>query len=282
MLLGMAFDSPEAQKLNKDIFETIYYHALKASSEIAAREGPYETYVGSPVSKGILQPDMWGVTPSSLWNWDALREMISKNGVRNSLLLAPMPTASTSQILGNNECFEPYTSNIYSRRVLSGEFVVVNKHLLHDLTEMGLWSPALKNKIIYEDGSVQKIPEISDDLKCIYKTVWEIKQKTLVDMAVDRGCFIDQSQSLNIHMDQPNFGKLTSLHFYAWSKGLKTGMYYLRSQAAADAIKFTVDTSVFKEKKPELDDAAAAADDTKIAQMVCSLTNREECIACGS
>ncbi|XP_034915576.1 ribonucleoside-diphosphate reductase large subunit isoform X1 [Populus alba] len=308
MLLGMAFDSPEAQKLNKDIFETIYYHALKASSEIAAREGPYETYVGSPVSKGILQPDMWGVTPSSLWNWDALREMISKNGVRNSLLLAPMPTASTSQILGNNECFEPYTSNIYSRRVLrfamptysiqfilrsialclpsnsffSGEFVVVNKHLLHDLTEMGLWSPALKNKIIYEDGSVQKIPEISDDLKCIYKTVWEIKQKTLVDMAVDRGCFIDQSQSLNIHMDQPNFGKLTSLHFYAWSKGLKTGMYYLRSQAAADAIKFTVDTSVFKEKKPELDDDAAAADDTKIAQMVCSLTNREECIACGS
>ncbi|XP_052310740.1 ribonucleoside-diphosphate reductase large subunit isoform X1 [Populus trichocarpa] len=307
MLLGMAFDSPEAQKLNKDIFETIYYHALKASSEIAAREGPYETYVGSPVSKGILQPDMWGVTPSSLWNWDALREMISKNGVRNSLLLAPMPTASTSQILGNNECFEPYTSNIYSRRVLrfamptysiqfilrsialcllsnslfSGEFVVVNKHLLHDLTEMGLWSPALKNKIIYEDGSVQKIPEISDDLKCIYKTVWEIKQKTLVDMAVDRGCFIDQSQSLNIHMDQPNFGKLTSLHFYAWSKGLKTGMYYLRSQAAADAIKFTVDTSVFKEKKPELDDDAAA-DDTKIAQMVCSLTNREECMACGS
>ncbi|KAJ6907963.1 ribonucleoside-diphosphate reductase large subunit isoform X1 [Populus alba x Populus x berolinensis] len=308
MLLGMAFDSPEAQKLNKDIFETIYYHALKASSEIAAREGPYETYVGSPVSKGILQPDMWGVTPSSLWNWDALREMISKNGVRNSLLLAPMPTASTSQILGNNECFEPYTSNIYSRRVLrftmptysiqfilrsialclpsnsffSGEFVVVNKHLLHDLTEMGLWSPALKNKIIYEDGSVQKIPEISDDLKRIYKTVWEIKQKTLVDMAVDRGCFIDQSQSLNIHMDQPNFGKLTSLHFYAWSKGLKTGMYYLRSQAAADAIKFTVDTSVFKEKKPELDDDDDAADDTKIAQMVCSLTNREECIACGS
>ncbi|KAH8507915.1 hypothetical protein H0E87_010169 [Populus deltoides] len=312
ILLGMSFDSPEAQKLNKDIFETIYYHALKASSEIAAREGPYETYEGSPVSKGILQPDMWGVTPSNLlWDWDALREMISKNGVRNSLLLAPMPTASTSQILGNNECFEPYTSNIYSRRVLSGEFVVVNKHLLHDLTEMGLWSPALKNKIIYEDGSVQNIPEIPNDLKFIYKTVWEIKQKTLVDMAVDRGCYIDQSQSLNIHMDQPNFGKLTSLHFYAWSKGLKTGMYYLRSRAAADAIKFTVDTSVLQvmtrdnhyffyhffcvyfternshlwaiqDKKLKADGGGADDDDTKMAQMVCSLANRDDCLACGS
>ncbi|GJV74023.1 ribonucleoside-diphosphate reductase large subunit [Tanacetum coccineum] len=189
---------------------------------------------------------MWGVTPSDLWDWSALRAMISKNGVRNSLLVAPMPTASTSQILGNNECFEPYTSNIYSRRVLSGEFVVVNKHLLHDLTEMGLWTPTLKNQIIYEDGSVQKIAEIPEDLKAIYKTVWEIKQRTLVDMAVDRGCYIDQSQSLNIHMDQPNFGKLTSLHFHTWSKGLKTGMYYLRSRAAADAIKFTVDTSILK------------------------------------
>uniref|UniRef100_A0A2P2P3S5 Ribonucleotide reductase large subunit domain-containing protein n=1 Tax=Rhizophora mucronata TaxID=61149 RepID=A0A2P2P3S5_RHIMU len=285
ILLGMSFDSPEAQELNRDIFETIYYHSLKASSEIAAREGPYETYNGSPVSKGILQPDMWNVVPSSRWNWDALRKMILKNGIRNSLLMAPMPTASTSQILGNNECFEPYTSNIYSRRVLSGEFVVVNKHLLHDLTEMGLWSPTLKNKIIYDDGSVQKIPEIPYELKLIYKTVWEIKQKTLVDMAVDRGCYIDQSQSLNIHMDQPNFGKLTSLHFYAWSKGLKTGMYYLRSRAAADAIKFTVDTSILKEKKQKMDDADAEADDdddTKMAQMVCSLTNRDECMACGS
>ncbi|KAE7998226.1 hypothetical protein FH972_002791 [Carpinus fangiana] len=278
MLLGMAFDSPEAQQLNKDIFETIYYHALKTSSELAAKEGPYESYIGSPVSKGILQPDMWGVTPSDRWDWNVLREMISKCGVRNSLLVAPMPTASTSQILGNNECFEPYTSNIYSRRVLSGEFVVVNKHLLHDLTEMGVWSPAIKNQIIYEDGSVQKIPEIPDELKDIYKTVWEIKQKTLVDMAVDRGCYIDQSQSLNIHMDQPNFGKLTSLHFYAWSKGLKTGMYYLRSRAAADAIKFTVDTSILNEKPKVVDDDV----DTKMAQMVCSLTNREECMACGS
>lgn len=280
ILLGMPFDSPEAQQLNKDIFETIYYHALKASSELAEKEGTYETYVGSPVSQGILQPDMWGVTPSDLWDWKALREMISRNGIRNSLLVAPMPTASTSQILGNNECFEPYTSNIYSRRVLSGEFVVVNKHLLHDLTEMGIWSPAIKNQIIYEDGSVQKIMEIPDDLKAIYKTVWEIKQRTLVDMAVDRGCYIDQSQSLNIHMDQPNFGKLTSLHFHAWSKGLKTGMYYLRSRAAADAIKFTVDTTKLKEKLKIVSDEDKR--NTEMSQMVCSLMNRDECLACGS
>ncbi|RLN12932.1 ribonucleoside-diphosphate reductase large subunit-like [Panicum miliaceum] len=267
ILLGMPFDSPEAQQLNKDIFETIYYHALKASAELAAKEGPYETYEGSPVSKGILQPDMWNVVPSDRWDWPSLRETISKVGIRNSLLVAPMPTASTSQILGNNECFEPYTSNIYSRRVLSGEFVVVNKHLLHDLTEMGIWTPTLKNQIIYEDGSVQKMTEIPDDLKAIYKTVWEIKQKTLVDMAVDRGCYIDQSQSLNVHMEQANFGKLTSLHFHAWSKGLKTGMYYLRTRAAADAIKFTVDTTLLKENgvangKPAEEDVEA-----KMAQM---------------
>ncbi|KAL7104541.1 hypothetical protein ACP275_08G251900 [Erythranthe tilingii] len=278
MLLGMAFDSPEAQQLNKDIFETIYYHALKASCELAQKEGPYETYVGSPVSKGILQPDMWGVKPSERWDWESLRASIANYGVRNSLLVAPMPTASTSQILGNNECFEPYTSNIYSRRVLSGEFVVVNKHLLHDLTEMGLWSPSLKNRIIYENGSVQNIPEIPQELKLIYKTVWEIKQRVLVDMAVDRGCFIDQSQSLNIHMDQPNFGKLTSLHFHAWSRGLKTGMYYLRSRAAADAIKFTVDTTMLNDKPAVVEEDESA----KMAQMVCSLTNRDDCLACGS
>ncbi|KAG6539279.1 ribonucleoside-diphosphate reductase large subunit [Zingiber officinale] len=281
ILLGMPFDSPEAQQLNKDIFETIYYHSLKASSEIAITDGPYETYQGSPISKGIIQPDMWNVTPSDRWDWSALREMIVKHGVRNSLLVAPMPTASTSQILGNNECFEPYTSNIYTRRVLSGEFVVVNKHLLHDLTEMGLWSPILKNKIIHENGSVAKIPEIPENSRAIYKTVWEIKQRTLVDMAVDRGCYIDQSQSLNIHIDQPNFGKLTSLHFYAWSKGLKTGMYYLRTRAAADAIKFTVDTSSLQKtmavEKVENGDVEA-----KMAQVVCSLENREECMACGS
>ncbi|XP_020174016.1 ribonucleoside-diphosphate reductase large subunit isoform X1 [Aegilops tauschii subsp. strangulata] len=316
MLLGMAFDSPEAQQLNRDIFETIYYHALKASAELAAKEGPYETYEGSPVSKGIIQPDMWNVVPSTRWNWPTLRETISKVGVRNSLLVAPMPTASTSQILGNNECFEPYTSNIYSRRVLSGEFVVVNKHLLHDLTEMGIWTPALKNKIIYEDGSIQKMEEIPDDLKAIYKyvvhpplitfywmqsiyvsesllnycirTVWEIKQKTLVDMAVDRGCYIDQSQSLNVHMDQPNFAKLTSLHFHAWSKGLKTGMYYLRTRAAADAIKFTVDTGFLKVNgdangtNGTNGKLAEEDDEAKMAQVVCSLSNREECLACGS
>lgn len=284
ILLGMPFDSPEAQQLNKDIFETIYYHALKASAELAAKEGPYETYEGSPVSKGILQPDMWDVVPSNRWNWPSLRETISKVGIRNSLLVAPMPTASTSQILGNNECFEPYTSNIYSRRVLSGEFVVVNKHLLHDLTEMGIWTPTLKNQIIYDDGSVQKIAEIPDDLKAIYKTVWEIKQKTLVDMAVDRGCYIDQSQSLNVHMEQANFGKLTSLHFHAWSKGLKTGMYYLRTRAAADAIKFTVDTTLLKENGNGVSDGKPAEEDVdaEMAQMVCSLNNREECLACGS
>ncbi|KAE8100396.1 hypothetical protein FH972_018302 [Carpinus fangiana] len=279
ILLGMAFDSPEALQLNKDIFETIYYHALKASSELASKDGHYETYHGSPLSKGILQVDMWGVTPSDRWDWATIREMISKNGVRNSLLVAPMPTATTSQILGNNECFEPYTSNVYTRRVLSGEFIVVNKHLLHDLTEMGLWSHALKNKIIYENGSVLKIPEIPEELKAIYKTVWEIKQKTLVNMAVDRGCYIDQSQSLNIYMDQPDTGKLTSLHFYAWSKGLKTGMYYLRTRAAADAIKFTVDTSALNnENAKRVDDDSKA----EIAQVVCSLQNREECMACGS
>ncbi|WVZ73255.1 hypothetical protein U9M48_021583 [Paspalum notatum var. saurae] len=294
ILLGFPFDSPEAQQLNKDIFETIYYHALKSSADLAAREGPYETYAGSPVSKfiatrnfqkitecllGILQPDMWNVVPSDRWDWSAIREMITQVGLRNSLLVAPMPTASTSQILGNNECFEPYTSNIYTRRVLSGEFVVVNKHLLHDLSEMGIWSPVLKNKIIYEDGSVQKITEVPDDLKAIYKTVWEIKQKTIVDMAVDRGCYIDQSQSLNIHMEQPNFGKLTSLHFHAWLRGLKTGMYYLRTRAAADAIKFTVDTTLLKDKEQTSDEVDIQA---KMAQMVCSLNNRDECLACGS
>ncbi|PKA58347.1 Ribonucleoside-diphosphate reductase large subunit [Apostasia shenzhenica] len=284
ILLGMPFDSPEAQQLNKDIFETIYYHALKSSSDLAAKEGPYETYQGSPMSKGVLQPDMWNVTPSDRWDWHALRELISKNGARNSLLVAPMPTASTSQILGNNECFEPYTSNIYSRRVLSGEFVVVNKHLLHDLTELGLWSSALKNKILYENGSILKLSEIPDHLKAIYndnwhaRTVWEVKQRTIVDMAADRGCYIDQSQSMNIHMDRPNFGKLTSLHFYAWSKGLKTGMYYLRTHAAADAIKFTVDTSMIKEDKPAENGEVEAG----LAQMACSFENKEACMACGS
>jgi len=279
ILLGMPFDSTEAQKLNKEIFETIYYHALRTSADLAAEEGIYESYAGCPISKGVLQPDMWDVEPSDRWDWSALREKIRKNGVRNSLLVAPMPTASTSQILGNNECFEPYTSNIYSRRVLSGEFVVVNKHLLSDLTNMGLWTSELKNQVIYHNGSIQQIKGIPAELKSIYRTVWEIKQRSLVDMAADRGAYIDQSQSLNIHMDQPNFGKLTSLHFYTWSKGLKTGMYYLRSRAAADAIQFTVDSSGMKKK-------AVATETTdqeiKMAQMICSLENKEECMSCGS
>lgn len=240
IMLRMPFDSPEAAKLNAEIFETIYHAALVASKDLAKAEGHYESYAGSPISQGIFQFDMWGVTPCSRWNWDVLREEIKQYGVRNSLLLAPMPTASTAQILGNNECFEPYTSNIYTRRVLSGEFVIVNKHLMHDLVDLGLWNDSMKQKIIMSNGSIQNIDEIPQDVKEIYKTVWEIKQKVIIDMAADRGAFIDQSQSLNLFMENPNFGKLTSMHFYAWEKGLKTGMYYLRTKAATDAIKFTV------------------------------------------
>ncbi|KAL3835243.1 hypothetical protein ACJIZ3_009979 [Penstemon smallii] len=248
ILLGMAFESAEAQQLNKDIFETIYYHALKASCELAQKEGgPYETYVGSPVSKGILQPDMWGVKPSDRWDWDSLRAKIANNGVRNSLLIALTPTAPTSYY----EPFEPYFSNLYD----SGEFVMVNKHLVHDLTEMGLWSFTVKNMIIHDKGSVQKIPEIPEGLKLIYKTIWEMKQQIIVDMAADRGCYIDQSQSLKIYMDQPCEKNLTALHFYAWRRGLKTGMCSLRSHAVADSIEFTVaDTTMLRdnENHPEM------------------------------
>lgn len=240
IMLRMPFDSPEAAQLNAEIFETIYHAALVASKDLAKNEGHYQTYPGSPVSQGILQYDMWNVTPSNRWDWAVLKEEIKKYGVRNSLLLAPMPTASTAQILGNNECFEPYTSNIYTRRVLSGEFVIVNKHLMRDLVDLGLWNDSMKQKIIMSNGSVQNIDEIPQHVKDIYKTVWEIKQKVIIDMAADRGAYIDQSQSLNLFMENPNFGKLTSMHFYAWEKGLKTGMYYLRTKAATDAIKFTV------------------------------------------
>lgn len=246
LALRMPFDSPEARELNKQIFETIYHAALTASSDIAKVEGPYKTYEGSPVSQGILQFDMWNVKPSDLWDWDALKDKIKETGVRNSLLLAPMPTASTSQILGNNECFEPYTSNIYQRRVLAGEFQVVNPWLLRDLTELGLWSEAMKNRIIAEDGSIQSIPSIPADIKALYKTVWEISQRTIVQMSADRGAFIDQSQSLNIHMREPSMGKITSMHFAGWKLGLKTGMYYLRTQAAAAPIQFTVDQEALK------------------------------------
>jgi ribonucleoside-diphosphate reductase alpha chain len=221
ILMRYPFESEEAKRLNSEIFETIYFAALTASKDLAKLEGAYETYEGSPISKGIFQHDMWNVKPSNRWEWDILRDEIKQYGVRNSLLLAPMPTASTSQILGNNECFEPYTSNIYTRRVLSGEFVVVNKHLLRDLVKLGIWNDGLKNKIIAANGSVQDIPEIPQNVKDIYKTVWEIKQRTIIDMAADRGAYIDQSQSLNLFIQDANFAKMSSAHFYAWKKGLE-------------------------------------------------------------
>jgi len=246
IFMRFPFDSVEAAQLNKDIFETLYFAALHASKDLAKVDGPYETYAGSPVSKGVLQYDMWGVTPSKRWDWAALKREIAQHGIRNSLLIAPMPTASTSQILGNNECFEPYTSNLYVRRTLAGEFVCVQRHLLRDLLKRGLWNAELKSKLIAANGSVQFL-DIPKDLKALYKTVWEIKGKVLIDMAADRGAFIDQSQSLNVFMPEPNFGKLTSMHFHAWKRGLKTGMYYLRTQAATEAIKFTVDAKDLKE-----------------------------------
>ena len=277
LLLRMPFESEEAKGLNKDIFETMYFAAMTASKDLAIEEGPYETFKGSPVSKGIFQFDMWGVTPASgRWDWSALKKEVKKHGVRNSLLMAPMPTASTSQILGNNETFEPYTSNIYNRRVLSGEFVVVNKHLLKDLIELGLWNEGMKNRLIEANGSVQNISEIPQNIKDLYKTVWEISQKAIIEMAADRGAYVCQSQSMNIHIQDPNFGKLTSMHFYAWKKGLKTGMYYLRSKAATDAIKFTVT----KEHEQKVDTEAIKAQNQ--ADMACSLDNPDDCIACGS
>ncbi|OBA23810.1 hypothetical protein METBIDRAFT_36715 [Metschnikowia bicuspidata var. bicuspidata NRRL YB-4993] len=241
MALRLPFDSQEARELNIQIFETIYHAAVESSIELAAEEGPYETYQGSPASKGLLQYDLWDRKPTELWDWDTLKQNLAKHGLRNSLLVAPMPTASTSQILGNNECFEPYTSNIYSRRVLAGEFQIVNSHMLKDLVDLGLWNDSMKNNIIANNGSIQSLPNIPDDIKALYKTVWEISQKHIIDMAADRAAFIDQSQSLNIHIKDPTMGKLTSMHFYGWKKGLKTGMYYLRTQAAAAAIQFTVD-----------------------------------------
>jgi ribonucleoside-diphosphate reductase subunit M1 len=241
ILMRYPFESSEARQLNLQIFETIYHAALEASCELAEKLGPYETYDGCPVSKGILQYDMWNVTPTDLWDWDTLKQNIAKHGVRNSLLLAPMPTASTSQILGFNECFEPYTSNIYMRRVLSGEFQIVNQWLMKDLVELGIWNEKIKNKIMNDDGSVQGVAEIPNDLKKLYKTVWEISQRAIIDLAADRGAFIDQSQSMNLFVGKPNMGRLTSMHFYSWKKGLKTGQYYLRIRPAVDAIKFTVD-----------------------------------------
>ncbi|MFT6479662.1 MAG: ribonucleoside-diphosphate reductase alpha chain [Spirosomataceae bacterium] len=308
MMLRMPFESEEAKQLNKDIFETIYYASMETSMELAIEEGTYETWEGSPISKGIFQFDMWNVKPeSNRWNWEELREKVKKHGVRNSLLVAPMPTASTSQILGNNECFEPYTSNIYTRRVLSGEFIIVNKHLLRDLVKIGLWDDRMKNRLIAANGSIQDINEIPQHLKDLYRTSWEIKQKTIIEMSADRGAYICQSQSLNVFVIDPNFKKLSSMHFYAWKSGLKTGMYYLRTKAATDAVKFTVDRQALAEKEPALSTveekpldyagyakeqgakAKAAASFTQeseaaiaAAALQCSLDNPDDCEMCGS
>ncbi|MES1915413.1 MAG: ribonucleotide-diphosphate reductase subunit rnr1, partial [Cercozoa sp. M6MM] len=276
-LLRMPFDSADAAVVNRKIFETIYFGALQASCEQAAQDGPYESYPGSPASQGILQFDMWGVTPTEgLWDWTALKAKIAQHGLRNSLLVAPMPTASTSQILGNNECFEPYTSNCFVRRTLAGEFVCVNQHLMRDLIRLGLWTPELKNELIAHDGSVQAL-DVPQELKALYKTVWEIKQRVLIDMAADRAAFIDQSQSFSVYMQNPNFGKLTSMHFYGWKKGLKTGMYYLRSKAAADAIKFTVDMAQLDRKKaPRATSTAASASSSAAASPTASPEPQKE------
>lgn len=286
ILMRYPFDSPEAQQLNQEIFETIYFGALTESCELAAKDGPYASYEGSPVSKGELQYDMWGVQPSKRWDWQDLKAKIKQNGVRNSLLLAPMPTASTSQILGNNECFEPYTSNIYNRRTLSGEYIIINKHLLKDLIGLGIWNEDMKQRLMAANGSVQDIPEIPDNLKALYKTVWEISQKVIIDMSAERGAFICQSQSLNLFVENPNFGKLSSMHFYAWQKGLKTGMYYLRSKAAVDPIKFTVTQKAQKQMaaankvETTADKSIQQAPESTEGQ-ACSLDD-PDCLMCGS
>ena len=296
--LRLPFTSPEARQLNQDIFETIYFAAVTASCDLAAEHGAYETYEGSPISQGEFQHNLWGKKDSDLsgrWDWEAIRKKVKKHGVRNSLLLAPMPTASTSQILGNNECFEPYTSNLYTRRVLSGEFIVVNKHLLVDLVKLGLWNEDVKNAIMANNGSIQSIEGIPDNIKELYKTVWEMSMRDIIDMAADRGMFIDQSQSLNLFVESPNMGKLTSMHFYAWKKGLKTGMYYLRTKAASAAIKFTVKKKAetlsgqevaFEGMPASAEAAAVSVEPSKVytaeEAVACSLDNPDACEACGS
>ena len=265
--LRMPFTSDEAKALNQEIFETLYFAALTASKDEAKDEGPYESYKGSPISKGEFQHNLWGIKDEELsgrWDWTALRKDVKKHGVRNSLLVAPMPTASTSQILGNNECFEPYTSNIYTRRVLSGEFIVVNKHLLEDLVNLGVWNEDLKQELMRANGSIQQLDNIPDEIKELYKTAWELSMKDIIDMSRQRGYFIDQSQSLNLFMEGATMAKLTSMHFYAWKSGLKTGMYYLRTKSAVDAIKFTLDKK--KEEKVAEPVAAAATTKSKAAQ----------------
>ena len=273
ILMRFPFDSPEAKQLNAEIFETIYYASVTASKDLAKIEGSYSTFEGSPMSKGIFQFDMWGVTPSSRWEWDVLKEEVKEHGIRNSLLMAPMPTASTAQILGNNECFEPYTSNVYTRRVLSGEFIIVNKHLLKDLVKLGLWNNDMKNKLMASNGSIQNINEIPEDIKALYKTAWEISQKVIIDLAADRGAYICQSQSLNLFMENANFAKLTSMHFYGWEKGLKTGMYYLRTKAATDAVKFTLE-------KNAAEAPVAKTEEERLAEIACSLDDPDSCEMC--
>ena len=261
IMLRLPFTSEKAKELNQEIFETLYFAAVTASAEEAKKDGPYETYKGSPMSKGEFQHNLWGIKDEELsgrWDWLALRKTVKKQGVRNSLLVAPMPTASTSQILGNNECFEPYTSNIYTRRVLSGEFIVVNKHLLEDLVDRGLWNEDMKQELMRNNGSIQNIDGIPDDIKELYRTVWEMSMKDIIDMSRHRGYFIDQSQSLNLFMEGATMAKLTSMHFYGWKSGLKTGMYYLRTKSAVDAIKFTLDNKA-KAKVPEMEPAAKVA-----------------------
>jgi len=281
ILLRMPFESPQAKQLNKEIFETIYFAAMTASKDLAIKDGPYESFKGSPLSKGQFQFDLWNVKPDSgRWDWENLRLDVMNHGVRNSLLVAPMPTASTSQILGNNECFEPYTSNIYTRRVLSGEFIIVNKHLLRDLVNRGLWDNSIKDQIITANGSIQDIAEIPQELKDLYKTVWEIKMRDIIDMAADRGAYICQSQSLNLFINSPNASKLTSMHFYAWKKGLKTGMYYLRTQAASQAVKFTVENQGGKNMDAVIPEIVNQVADEIPAGPTCSM--EEGCVTCSA
>lgn len=287
IMLRLPFTSDEAKKLNQEIFETLYFAAVTASMEMAKEEGPYSTFEGSPMSKGEFQYNMWGMKDEELsgrWDWASLRKEVTEHGVRNSLLVAPMPTASTSQILGNNEAFEPYTSNIYTRRVLSGEFIVVNKHLLHDLVERGLWNETLKQEIMRHNGSVQNIDVIPRDLKELYKTVWEMSMKDIIDMSRQRGYFIDQSQSLNLFMQDANYSKLTSMHFYAWQSGLKTGMYYLRTKSAVDAIKFTLNNDKKEVTAPALvaETDEINIEDYKAMLLKAQAAGPEDCEMCGS
>ena len=280
-MLGMAFESPEARALNKEIFETIYFAACTASKDAAITNGAYSTFEGSPASQGLLQFDLWGMNEhSGRWDWDSLKTEIMENGMRNSLLVAPMPTASTSQILGNNECFEAFTSNLYVRRTLSGEFIVLNKHLVNELISSGLWSMELKDEILRHKGSIQAIAGIPDNIKELYKTTWEIKQRHVLDMAADRGAYIDQSQSMNIHMIDANAAKVSSMHFYGWKSGLKTGMYYLRTKAAADAIQFTVESKA--KNDPTVTGLAERAELTSMEEIACSLDSPDDCLSCGA